>query len=143
MAIKQISVFISNRTGGIADVVEILGSGNVNLRALSIADTTDFGILRLIVDSCDKAAVILKEHGYIYSETEVLAAHMSDCPGGLAGILRILADAGMPVEYIYAFVTRQTENAYVVLRVEDNVKAEALLEANGIHLVTQEHVYDL
>ncbi len=143
MAIKQISVFVSNLTGGIADVVEILAKEDINIRALSIADTNDFGILRLIVDSAEKAKSILKENQYICSETEVLAAGMEDCPGGLAGILRILADAGHAIEYVYAFVTRKNENAFVVLRVADNEAAARLLEENGIYLVTGDEVYNL
>jgi len=143
MTIKQISVFVSNMTGGLADVAEDIGKGGVDIRALSIADTTDFGILRLIVDNPDRALETLRADGYVVSVTDVVAAHIDDTPGGLARVLRILADAGIGIEYVYAFVTRQAKNAYVVFRLDDGERGCRILEENGVRLASPDEVYKL
>lgn len=135
MSIEQLSVFVENNRGSLAEVVEVLGREQINLRALSIADTKDFGILRLIVDDTKRAMEVLKENRIIVSITEVLAVAIPDTPGSLAKILRILANAGISVEYIYAFITKKQDNAFVAIRVEDNEKASMLLHAEGIQLV--------
>ena len=143
MTIRQISVFISNSNGGMADVSDVIGKSGADIRALSIADTTDFGILRLIVDDPKKAATALSEANYIVSVTEVLAAYIEDCPGGLAKAIRPLSDAGITIEYAYAFVSRLNDNAYVVLRVDDNDQAEKILTENGVRLASPEEVYKI
>jgi hypothetical protein len=141
MTIDQISVFVENRPGRLAEITEILAEANVDLRAMSIADTQDFGILRLIVNGSDKAVDTLKRHGCTVSVTPVLAVEMSDKPGGLATVLRILADGNVNVEYLYAFISRKENNAYVILRVEDNDAAIAVLEAKNISVVDSHQIY--
>lgn len=143
MTIKQISVFVSNMTGGLADIAETISKNGIDIRALSIADTTDFGILRLIVDDPDKAQTALSEAGYVVSATDVVAAHIDDQPGGLASVLRLLADAEISIEYVYAFVTRKAKNAYVVFRLEDNERACKVLCENGVKLASPEEVYKI
>lgn len=132
MQVKQISVFIENKAGGLAEITEALAKSDINLRALSISETFDFGILRLIVDDNFAAGNVLKENGYIYSITDVIAVSIPDKPGGLATIVRILSEKGINVEYAYAFTTSKVERAYIVIRVEDNEGAIKALLANGI-----------
>jgi len=133
MAIKQISVFVENRTGKLADVIEALSAAGIDLRALSIADTADFGILRIIVSKPEEVANLLRERGYVIRVTEVLAVSLPDTPGSLAKVLRALSDARVNLEYTYAFVSYIKDRAYVVLRVENNERAaEALLKQGAV-----------
>lgn len=132
MQVKQISVFIENKAGGLAEITDALAKADINLRALSISETSDFGILRLIVDDNFKAGNVLKENGYIYSITNVIAVSIPDKPGGLATIVRVLSDKGINVEYAYAFTTSKVERAYIIIRVEDNEGAIKALLASGI-----------
>ena len=140
MTIKQVSVFAENRTGGILDVIRALGEGGVDIRALSVADTQGFGILRLIVDNIDKAKAMLSDSGTIYSITDVVGIKVPDSPGGLSSVLTLLADNQINVEYLYAFVSVPGTSAYVVLRVADNDEAIRVLTSNGIELVTEEEI---
>ena len=141
--IKQISIFVENKKGRLADITETLAQAGANIRALSIADTTDFGILRLIVDDADNAAAALKEAGITVSITNVIAVGIDDKPGAFAVPMRILADAGIDVEYMYAFITRNSEKAYVILRVADNdAAAKALLE-KGVELIDEAKLLSL
>ncbi len=131
MIIKQISIFVENKAGRLAEITEIIGKAKIDIRALSIADTTDFGILRLIVDKPEQAALTLKEAGLTVSITNVIAVGIDDTPGAFSVPMRVLADAGIDVEYMYAFISRDTKKAYVILRVADNdVAAKALTEHN-------------
>jgi hypothetical protein len=132
MTIDQLSVFVENESGKLAGVTKALGDAGVDLRAMSIADTRDFGILRVIVDDAYVAMRALKDAGYIVSVTQVIAVAIKDRPGGLAEVLSILAGAGVSVEYLYAFVSRREGDAYVVLRVEDNEKAVGILADGGV-----------
>jgi hypothetical protein len=141
MTIDQLSVFVENGPGKLADVTKILGNAGVDLRAMSIADTRDFGILRIIVDDAYGALSALKEADYIVSVTKVLAVEIGDKPGGLAAVLAFLADAGVSVEYLYAFVSQKAGNAYVILRVEDNDKAVAVLSDSGVNTVGAEDLF--
>lgn len=143
MAIRQVSVFVENRKGALADALRTLSSAGVGLRALSIADTRDFGILRIITDDNRKAALTLSEQGYLCNVTEVVAAAADDKPGGLATLLTTLSDGGIDVEYVYAFVAEAKKHAWVVLRVNDNNAAEALLKAAGVHLLSEEDIEKL
>lgn len=143
MAVKQVSVFVSNTTGGVADAVEVLGTNGVNIRALSIADTSDFGILRLIADNTEEAVSVLQKSGYICQVTEVLAVSVADCPGGLSQILRILADARIDIEYLYVFVARHEGNAYAILKLADQEESEVLLNEKGVHLVSIEELCNI
>lgn len=137
MAIRQVSVFIENRKGALADPLRVLSEAGIGLRALSIADTSDFGILRIITDDNTKAAFLLSEHDYICSVTEVVAACADDKPGGLATLLTTLSDEGVDVEYVYAFVAKTGNHAWVVMRVNNNAEAERLLRENNITLVSE------
>ncbi len=131
MFIKQISAFVENRPGRIAEITEILASHGIDLRALSVADTTDFGILRLIVDNPDEVAALLRENRVTVTLTDVLAIRLPDKPGALSNMLRLLADNCVAVEYLYAFVTpAETGAACVVIRADDIAKAESVLKAN-------------
>ncbi len=141
MQVEQISIFIENKSGRLAEVTRVLGSKGINIRALSLADTSDFGILRLIVDQTDLAKAILKENGFTVSKTEVVAVEVPDQPGGLAGILKVLDDARVNVEYMYAFVERCGGNAVIIFRFDDAVQAIKVLQASGVMVLEGERVY--
>lgn len=138
--LKQLTVFVENKQGALVDITDALASHSVNLRALSIADTQDFGLLRLIVNDNDTAAAVLQEKGYILKITDVVGVKIGDQPGKLSKALGVLADAGVNVEYLYAFMARTERHAYVVLRPTDNAAAEAALEAAGFHLIADADV---
>jgi len=140
MAIRQVSVFVENQKGALANALRAISEKGIELRALSIADTSDFGILRVITDDNSKAAFSLSEAGYVCSVTEVVAACADDKPGGLAALLTILSDAGIDVEYVYAFVAQTGKHAWVVLRVSSNAEAERVLRAAGVTLVSEEEI---
>jgi hypothetical protein len=143
MTIDQISVFVENTPGGLADVTETLGDAGVDLRALSIADGTDFGILRIVVGETDKAVEALKAAGYVASVNAVLAVKLEDSPGSLAKVVRVLADEGVSVEYLYAFITRNAGDAYVVLRIEDEASAVKIFGEHGIATVSKEQIFEI
>ena len=132
MALKQISVFVPNQTGSLENLVNILAEAGVDMRAMSIADTQEFGIMRMIVKGNDKACATLREAGYLVSTNNVIAVEIPDEPGGLARVVSILAGHGVNIEYTYAFMTRSHDHACVVFRVEDNECAENILAQNGI-----------
>jgi len=139
--VSQISVFLENKSGRLAEVAKLLADNGINIRALSIADTSDFGILRLIVDNPEKAAAVLRDSGLAVSLTDVIAVLMKDKPGGLSEVVQILSEANINIEYMYAFVTRSDEQAVVVLRVEQLDKAIAALVFHGTKLLTGEDLY--
>ncbi len=143
MLVKQISVFLENKSGRLADVTSILGDNNVDISALSIADTTDFGILRLIVNKPLIAEKVLKENGFTVSITDVIAISVLDEPGGLAAALKVLDNISISVEYMYAFVGKTTSEALVILRVEDPATAAEELDKNNIKVLPAERVYQL
>lgn len=143
MKVKQISVFLENKSGRLAEVTRVLGDNSINIRALSIADTTDFGILRLIVNKPEEANEVLKQEGFMVSETEVIAVEVPDYPGGLAGVLLDLGEAGINIEYLYAFIGRSAGNALVVFRVEDCESAIRALNSKNIRVLGGEEVYAL
>lgn len=143
MNIKQLSIFVENKQGRLAEITEIISKSGANIRALSIADTTDFGILRLIVDTPDAAAAALKESGITVSVTNVIAIGIDDTPGAFSVPMRILSDAGVDVEYMYAFITRKSEKAYVILRVADNDLATKTLADKGVELLDEEGFHEL
>ena len=140
MSVKQISVFLENKKGKLSEVARYLADNGVNLKALSIADTQDFGLLRLIVNDNDTAANALKDKGYILKVTEVVGVKIGDQPGKLSKALAVLAEEGVNVEYLYAFMARTERHAYVVLRPTDNEIAEKALESAGFHLITDADV---
>ncbi len=143
MSIRQLSVFTENKRGSVYETLQALADGGVNIHALSIADTTDFGILRLIVDDLGKAASLLKEQGKVVSVTDVIGVQMPNVPGGLARILALLARKEVNIEYLYAFIAEVKENAYVVLRVEDNAASEKALREAGFTLLKDEDIKKL
>jgi len=143
MAIRQITVFVQNKQGALVSITEALAANQVNIRALSIAETEDFGILRLIVNDEETAQKTLSDAGYLIKVTEVVGVKIGDAPGKLTGALAVLDKAGINLEYLYAFMARTEKHAYVVLRVEDNAATEAALEAAGYHLITDADVCKL
>ncbi len=141
--IKQISVFIENRPGRLLDVVEIIGGNGINLKALSLADSSDFGIARLIVKGTDEAVKILKHNGFTVSVTNILAALIDDKPGTLAGILKILAQNDINVEYMYGFASPIEGKAVMVFKLSDLDKAQELFDKNDITLLSQEEIREI
>ncbi len=138
MTVKQISVFVENKPGKLAELTDYLHQHDIDMRALSIAETQDFGIVRMIVDDAYKASQVLKESGYVVSITPVLAVEMSDEPGSLYKILKVLGDGGVNLDYTYAFLGQKAATAYMVLRVENNEKAIEVLGKSGIRPVCQD-----
>ena len=136
MAIKQLTIFVENRPGTLVEITETLAKNNVNIRALSIADTQEFGILRLIVNDNNTAYSKLLELGYLVKFTDVVGVKIGDQPGKLSKALKILDEANINMEYLYAFMTRTEKHAYVVLRVPDNAVAEKAFEDAGFHMIT-------
>ncbi len=143
MSLKQLTVFVENQQGALVDITEVLAARGINLRALSIADTRDFGLLRLIVNDTDAAAAALKEKGYLLKITDVVGVKIGDAPGKLSTALAVLDKAQVNVEYLYAFMARTEKHAYVVLRPTDNAAAQTALEAAGFHLITDADVAKL
>ena len=143
MAIKQLTVFVQNKKGTIVSVTDILAKNNINLRALSIADTEEFGILRLIVNDEALAEKVLKENGYLIKTVDVVGVKIGDAPGKLTAALDVLDKADINVEYLYAFMARTEKHAYVVFRVEDNSSAEKELEKAGFKLITEADICKL
>lgn len=141
MKVEQISIFIENKSGRLAEITRILGDSGVNIRALSLADTSDFGILRLIVNDRETAKRVLKEKGFTVSKTEVVAVEVPDRPGGLAQILQTLDQQAINVEYMYAFVERCGENAVIIFRFDETEKAIQALLDNGFNILAGERLY--
>ena len=143
MTVKQISVFVENKIGGLADITDVLAKAGVNIRALSIADTADFGILGLIVDDVFAAGNALKENGNIYSINDVLAVAGDDKPGSIARIVSALAQEGIGMEYAYAFFAKKENLAYMIVRVEEMEKAKKIFAEKGIHVASEEEIAGL
>jgi len=143
MLVKQISVFLENKSGRLAEVTKILGSHDIDISALSIADTTDFGVLRLIVNKPEQAEKVLVENGFTVSCTSVIAIAVPDEPGGLASALEVLKNGSVGIEYMYAFVGKSSSDALVILRVEEPEKAIELLKNMNIKVLSSEEVYNL
>jgi hypothetical protein len=143
MKVEQISIFIENKSGRLAEVTTILGFAGVNIRALSLADTSDFGILRLIVNDPEKAITVLKGKGFTVSKTEVVAVEVPDQPGGLASILHVLDKDSINVEYMYAFVERCGANAVIIFRFDETEKAIASLTDKGFNILEGEQLYGM
>ena len=140
MLVKQVSIFVENKEGKIADVLKILAKENINISALSLADTTNFGILRLIVDNPKKAKLILQMEDMIVKINEILAVGINDQPGGLAKVLDILAKGKVAIEYMYAFTGHNKDNATVVFKTNDLEKAYDCLKLNDIPLISAEDI---
>ena len=137
MTIRQLSVFIENKPGTMVKITDALGKVGIDIRAAALADTQDFGILRLIVDDTDKARSALSEIGCVTSVTDVIAAEVSDEPGAMTVLLNQAASTGLNIEYMYAFISPKTHKAYIVLRIKDVEKAVKVLSEAGIVLVEE------
>lgn len=140
MRIKQLSIFVENKTGRLHSITAALSENGINMRALSIADTTDFGILRLIVCDAEKAKQVLANIGVISKITDVIAVMIDDKTGGLASVLDTVSDTELEIEYMYAFLAKDTGRAMMVLKTSDDDKAEKILEAKGIKLASQSDI---
>jgi hypothetical protein len=138
--VKQISVFIENRSGRLREVANVLGKNKINIRALSLADTSDYGILRLILDKPALALEVLKKANFTLSETDVIAVEVGDRPGGLAEVLDVLGEAGINVEYMYAFVEKSSDNAVMIFRIEDIDSAVRALNAKQIVIIDNKSI---
>ena len=138
MSLKQVSIFIENREGRLADVAKTLADAKINIRALSLADTADFGMLRLIVNEPDRCCQVLKEKGFMVKETDVLAVEVEDSPGGLFKVLGCLDSAKINVEYMYASVEKTGKNAIVIFKVDEKEKTIKALQSCGIALATED-----
>jgi len=143
MKVEQISIFIENKSGRLAEVSGILGDAGVNIRALSLADTSDFGILRPIVNDTQKALDVLRSHHFTVSKTEVIGVEVPDSPGGLASILQILDQNDVNVEYMYAFVERSGDNAVIIFRFDNIDEAISALTRNGVKILKGEQILNI
>lgn len=143
MLLRQISVFLENKQGTLARVTKLLGESGIDLVAMSIADTTDFGIMRCIVNDPQQALKVLNEGGFTASTTEVLAVEVPDIPGGLAGVLDLLDNNHINVEYLYSFVRTPNDNALIMFRVEDNEKCMKIMEENNINVLDARQIAEL
>ncbi len=143
MKAEQISVFIENKSGRLAEIARLLGEAGINIRALSLADTSDFGILRLIVNDREKAKQVLKEKNFTVSKTEVVAVEVPDRPGGLSEILQALDSRSINVEYMYAFVERCGENAVIIFRFDEPDNAIAVLRDTGFNILGGQRLYNM
>lgn len=142
MAVKQISIFMENRPGRISAVTKLLGDNGIDIRALSLADTTDFGILRIVVNDAAKCMEVLEKGGFSARATSVTAVGLEDKPGGLAKIMETLYENNIGVEYMYSFISRKDGNAYIMLRVDNNDVAESVLEEKGFSLLNSGDLFD-
>ncbi len=141
MFVEQISVFVENKTGRLADVMDLLGMENIDIKALTVADTADFGIIRLIVNDPEKALSLLKENSFTANITEVLAFSVSDKPGALYSAMDLLKKSGVNIKYLYAVTGKSAGNADFVIRVSDNEAAAQVLRNGGITLINKSEIY--
>jgi len=140
---EQISIFLENRAGRLEEVTRVLGEGGISIRALSLADTSDFGILRLIVSDHEKAKQLLKEHGFTVGRNAVVAVEVSDAPGGLHSVLHLLCGNGINVEYMYAFVHQREESAVIIFRFDRTDQAIELLQQHHIPIIPGDTLYNI
>lgn len=132
--IKQISIFVENKFGRLASIIDVLGKSNIDISALSIADTTDFGILRIIVDKPEEAVIVLKEHGVAVKCTDVIAVAIDDTPGGLSKVLETLTKNGITIDYMYAFIGKKEGKALMVVKTDKMEESEKLLKADLVDI---------
>ena len=140
MKVRQLSIFLENRSGRLAEVTDILGKSGINIRALSLADTSDFGILRVIVEDTDKALQLMEANGFTVTITDVLAVEVEDKPGGLARVLNLLNSQEVNVEYMYAFMEKLTDHALLIFRIEDIDRAIEICREHGIKILSEKEV---
>ena len=143
MKVTQLSVFLGNEEGRLADVMEIMAKAKVNIRALSLADTADFGVLRIIVDQPDAAIGALKKADIVVKTTDIIAAEVEDKPGGLAKVLKVFKDEKINIEYMYAFVEKRNDNAVLVFRVDDIDGVIKKLKKSSVKILESGDVYGI
>ena len=143
MNIKQVSIFLENKKGRLAEVTQLLGRQDINIRALSLADTADFGVLRLIVNDPEKCFQVLKDNSFVAQVTDVIAVEVSDKPGGLNAVLELCDQNGINIEYMYAFVEKKTDKAIVVFRIDKIEQAAEVLEKSGISMLSTDALREL
>ena len=143
MTVNQISIFLENKPESLSQLTDVLAKNNINMRALSLADTSDFGIARIITDDCVAAEEILKANDYIVKTTGVIALEIPDEAGSLNKILKLLASNGRNIEYMYGFTGRKTNTACMIIRCTNMQKTEEILETNGIHTISQEELKNI
>ncbi len=136
MAVKQISIFLENKSGRLAEVTKLLGDGGINLRAMTIADTADFGILRLIADNTERSLKILEDGGFTARVTEVIGVEVPDKPGGLASVMEVFARNEVNIEYLYVSLERNENNAIVIFKVENVQKGMKALQENNFNTIS-------
>ena len=136
MTLKQVSVFLENKKGRLAEVTSLLAAESINIRALSLADTADFGVLRIIVNDADKCFAVLKKNNFVAQQTEVIAVEVTDRPGGLERILQVFDENDINIEYMYAFVEKKAENAILIFRIDQPDRAIEVLEKNKITVLS-------
>jgi hypothetical protein len=141
MHVEQISVFLENKSGRLSEVTGILAENGINIRALALADTSDFGVLRLIVDEKEKAVSVLKDNGFTVGKTQVVAVEVEDQPGGLHRILEILKSNDLNVEYMYAYVKHTAKNAIMIFRFDNVTAAIQTLQAQGVTVIDGQRLY--
>lgn len=140
MAIRQLSVFMENKKGSLHEITDILAKNGIDLRSMCIADTADYGIVRIIANDPDKALDVLESAGHIANIREVTAFAVPDCPGGLTKVLGLLESNGIDIEYLYALITTATDKAYAVMRTADGAATEALLTQNGVEILSETNI---
>ena len=140
MAITQLSVFLENKKGTLHEITDVLAKADIDLRSMCIADTSDYGIVRIIADNPERAKEVLSEAGHIANVRKVTAFAVPDCQGGLAKVLSILEDNSVDIEYMYALVTTSVDKAYAVMRTDDDAKTEQILKNNNIELLDEAHI---
>ncbi len=143
MKIKQLSIFLQNKMGSLAKPLEVLTVADVNIRAMCMADTSEFGILRLVVDDPEKGKEALEQNNFLVKMTEIIGVEMNDAPGGLTSVLKIIRDNNIDLEYLYAFTHDKADKAILLLHAEDIDKLIEVLENNNITIVKSEEVYNL
>lgn len=140
MAIRQLSVFLENKKGTLHEITDVLAKADIDLRSMCIADTSDYGIVRIISSDPERSVKVLSEAGHTANIRSVTAFAVPDCPGGLAKVLSILEENSVDIEYMYALVTTSVDKAYAVMRTDDDVKTENILKENGIELLDEAHI---
>ena len=140
MAIRQLSVFMENKKGSLHEITDILAKNGIDLRSMCIADTADYGIVRIIANDPDRALEILQNTGHVANVREVTAFAVPDCPGGLAKVLGLLENNGIDIEYLYALITTATDKAYAVMRTADGAATENLLIQNGVEILDEANI---
>ena len=141
MSLQQLSIIVENRPGSLASTFQVLADAGIDINGVSVSDTTEFGVLRMILSDPAKGEEVLQENGFVVKATDVLAIDVNDTPGGLLNVVRLFADRHLNVEYMYAFGTKLDQHAMIIFKTEDNRRAEEILQEEGMHALTSEEVH--